>query len=229
MGFDNTPKSWAFSSRGEFDLLRAFVSVAERKIEESSSIVKQLVKTEQMEFEIEQDDGSVVTHAVDVRNIGSINDIDFDLDSLLDKTFPNYERRSFLITIYGIFEYELAKFCKRYSKYSGIVEGLKNSEKKNRSIIYINHFWLKEYCSIDLSEAEDALSEIDTIRFIRNSFAHNYGLLDMSKSAAVDYVKESNLLDLSGDSVFMKTGFLLHFCNLCFQYFSKLEDQSRAL
>ncbi|MCK7553141.1 hypothetical protein [Marinobacter goseongensis] len=229
MGLNNTPKSWAYNARGEFDLLRAFVTVAERKIEESSSIVKQLVITEQMEFEIEQDDGTVVTHAVDVRNIGNINDIDFDLDSLLGSTFPNYERRSFLITIYGIFEYELDKFCKRYSNYSGVVEGLEKSEKKDRSKIYKNHFWLKKYCSIDLSEAEHALTEIDTIRFIRNSFAHNYGILDMSKSAAVDYVTESNLLHLSGESVFMKTGFLQHFCDLCFQYFSKLEDQARAL
>lgn len=229
MGLDNTPKSWAYNSRGEFDLLRAFVAVAEKKIEESSSIVRQLVKTEQNEFEIVQDDGSVVTHAVDVRSIGSINDIDFDLDSLLGKTFPNYERRSFFITIYGIFEYELAKFCKRYSKYSGIAEGLKNSEKKGKSKIYINHFWLEKYCSVNLAKTENAFSEIDTIRYIRNGFVHNYGLLDMSKSAAVDYVKKSDLLHLSGESVLIKPGFLKYFCDLCFQYFSNLEDQARAL
>jgi hypothetical protein len=229
MGLDTTPNSWAYNSRGEFDLLRAFVSVAERKIEESSSIVKQIVKTDQMEFEIEQDDGAVITHAADLKNISNINDIDFDLDSLLGSTFPNYERRSCLITIYGIFEYELDKFCKRYSKYSGIVEGLKKSEKKDRSKISINHFWLQHYCSIDLSEAEDALTEIDTIRFIRNSFAHNYGLLDTGKSSAVHYVKESSLLHLSGESVFIKPGFLKYFCDLCFQYFSKLEDQAKAL
>jgi hypothetical protein len=229
MGLDNTPEQWAYNSRGEFDLLRVFVAVAEKKIEKSSSIVRQLVKTEQTEFEIEQDDGSVVTHAVDVRNIGSITDIDFDLDGLLGKTFPNYERRSFLITIYGIFEHELAKFCKRYSEYSGIVKGPKNSKKKGKSKIYINHFWLQECCHVDLTLAENTLSEIDTIRHIRNSCSHNYGLLDMSNSVAVDYIKESDLLGLSGDSVFIKPGFLKYFCDLCFQYFSRLEDQARAL
>ena len=200
MGLDNTPKSWAYNSRGEFDLLRVFVAVAEKKIEESSSIIRQLVKKEQTEFEIEQHDGSVVTHAVDVRNIGKINDIDFDLDCLLGKTFPNHERRSFLITIYGMFEYELSKFCKRYCEYSGINEGLKSSEKINKSKSYI-----------------------------RNYFAHNYGLLDVGNSTAVDYVKESDLLCLAGDSVFIKPGFLKHFCDLCFQYFSRLEGQARAL
>ena len=229
MGLDNTPKSWAYSSRREFDLLRVFVAVAEKKIEESSSVVRQLVKTEQTEFEIEQDDGSVVTHTVDVRNIGSINDIDFDLDRLLGKTFPNHERRSFLITIYGIFEYELGNFCKRYSEYSGITEGPTKSEKNEKSKIYINNFWLQKYCSVDLTEAVGALSEIDTIRYIRNSFVHNYGLLDMSNSATVDYVKKSDLLYLSGNSVFIKPGFLKYFCDLCFQYFSRLEDQARKL
>lgn len=229
MGLDNTPKSWAYNSRGEFDLLRVFVAVAEKKIEESSSIIRQLVKKEQTEFEIEQHDGSVVTHAVDVRNIGKINDIDFDLDCLLGKTFPNHERRSFLITIYGMFEYELSKFCKRYCEYSGINEGLKSSEKINKSKIYINNFWLQKYCSIDLTAAEGVFSEIDTIRYIRNCFAHNYGLLDVGNSTAVDYVKESDLLCLAGDSVFIKPGFLKHFCDLCFQYFSRLEGQARAL
>lgn len=229
MGLDNTPKSWAYSSRGEFDLLRTFVSVAERKIEESSSVIKRLVRTDQAEFEIEQDDGSVVTHAVDVRSIGSINGIDFDLDSLLGKTFPNYERRSFLITIYGIFEYELAKFCKRYSEYSGISQALNKSEKGGKSKIQINNFWLQKYCSVDLTEAEGAFLEIDTIRYIRNCFAHNYGLLDRNNSEAIDYVENSDFLHLSGDSVFIEPGFLKHFCDLCFQYFSNLENQAKAL
>jgi len=218
------PKGWAYCSKEEFSLLRAYVSILETKLQSAQEDLHQYVEKGQLEFQNERQDGSIVKEVCDIKHIEGITDIDYDLNALLSKTFPNYERRSSLITIHGIFEYELIKFCGKLKEYLGIEKSWKEfKEKGGLSNIKRAHNWLKNECNLDLEIVSKVFDEIDTIRVIRNCSAHEYGVIDQRFKKVIRYIERHPELEKDNGFVILSDKFLRYFADLCYQYFEGLE------
>lgn len=232
MGFNTTPKSWAYNSKEEFFLLRAYVTYLERKLRSSTQNFEKYLVTEELELEQELQDGTIRSDLVDVRNIEGTTEVDYDLKALFTKTFPTYERRSSLITIYGIFEYELTEFCKKLETYKKISPSFDKVRYKHRPpTIEMAKNWLTTYAGVDLSSVTSVFDEINTIREIRNWAAHNYGLVDNKKSKkyVVSYISQHGMLGIDGERFFVMEGFLRHFTDLCHKFFGELEQSVKSL
>lgn len=233
IGINKTPRSWAYNSKEEFFLLRAYVHFLEMRVRSAAENFEEYLKTEETVLTQELQDGTVQSSMAEVRLIEGTTEIDFDLPSLLTKTFPAYERRSLLITIYGIFEYQLTDFCKKMEVYKKISPSFdKVGCKKGRPpTIKMAQSWLTKYAGLDLSSTTSVFEEINKIREIRNWAAHNYGLIDKKKSKkdVVDYVNQHKMIEVDGLRFEIKEGFLRHFTDLCHQFFGQLEKSVKSL
>jgi len=224
MNLFHKPKEWAYCSKEEFFLLRAYVSILEAKLQNAQENLHQYVEKDQLEFQNEAQDGSIVKEICDIRHIEGVTDIDYDLDALLTETLPNYERRSSLITVYGIFEYELSKFCGKLEKYLGKKKSWEKFSKKNRlSKIKRAHNWLTIECDLDLEIVSSIFDEIDVIRDIRNCSAHNYGVIKQDSINVIRYIERHADLNRVDGFVILSDKFLRYFTDLCYQYFEGLE------
>lgn len=232
MGLNATPKAWAYNAKEEFFLLRAYVSFLESKLRSATQNFDKYLNSDVLELEHELQDGCIHSLLVDFKSIEGTTDLNYDLKALLTKTFPGHERRSSLITIYGIFEYQLIEFCRKLEAYKGISPAFDEVRHKNKpSTIEMAKNWLNRIVGINLSSASPVFEEINTIREIRNWAVHNYGLMDKRKNKkyVIDYIFKHEMLGINGDFFYVMEGFLRHFTDLCHQFFGELEQSVKSL
>ncbi|SBO11735.1 hypothetical protein VME0621_03871 [Vibrio mediterranei] len=147
-----------------------------------------------------------------------------DLDDTVTIHFPSMQRRSVLLTIFGIFEHELEEFCKAYAKKYQLkvkVSDFKGSGIE-RSTTYI-----KKVLEISVPS-----SELRKVQVLRNACAHQdakYMKPDGQRiTEIVALVNEQSAfleLDSLENKVIVKTGFLDWVLKLFKNYFQALEQQ----
>lgn len=149
-----------------------------------------------------------------------------DLDETVTVHFPSMQRRSVLLTIFGIFEHELEEFCNVYARKHQLsvkVADFKGSGIE-RSATYI-----KKVMGINTPS-----STLKKLQKLRNACAHQdakYKLPDGQKIKEIaDLVNEyPNLIgtDTFEPKVILKAGFLNWVLTILGDYFRNIEEELR--
>ena len=154
-----------------------------------------------------------------------IDDETWDLKSIFEEHFPNLQRRSALITLFGFLEKELDKLCALFLKeYSYKIElGDLKGKGIDRSIKY-----LERVVGLDIDKTVSVWSEIKSIQKIRNLIVHNDGsLLDSNgetRKPESIYVDSSPYL-FGNKEVVILSGYLAHILSTV-DFFFKVIDES---
>lgn len=219
LDFDlNHPKYWYTGRiKSEIDFLRIFIDDIESQVDLSIAKYLKDVQTVVIEEDFENNIYETVSIYKD------IDDQAFDLDSIFKEYFPNLQRSSALITLFGFMENELDHLCFLMQKRKGYKVGLNDMVGKGlkRSINYLN-----KVGDFNIETDGNEWIEINKISDIRNLFVHNQGsLIDPSGSDKVKerkFVDENQCLGLDGwnNKVIVNKGYLISVLN-CFDVFLK--------
>ncbi|MBU8968023.1 hypothetical protein KSS88_04160 [Bacillus altitudinis] len=102
--------------------------------------------------------------------------------------FPAIMRSSILISIYTYLEHELNRFCRYHN-----ADGFKNYDSRDRGIERAKNF-IKDELNMKFPDQTKSWQFINSVREIRNSFAHANGYIDQVSNP----IKLRNVIDLLG-------------------------------
>lgn len=148
----------------------------------------------------------------------------WDLDTIFEAYFPNLQRQSALITLYGFFDHSLSDLCSLFQKDRG--HKIELSDLKGagieRAVTY-----LVQVVGLDIDKSGPLWAEIKSIQAVRNLIVHNAGRLTYKdgapKKPEQQYVKESP--HLSGDAeIEVSEGFLRHVLEIFDHFFKTIGD-----
>jgi hypothetical protein len=130
------------------------------------------------------------------------------LDSIFLEHFPNLQRRSAFLSLYGFLEYELDKLCILFKETNNFSIELKDLKYLgiDRSITF-----LTKVANLPIDKGNDKWGEIKSIQKIRNLIVHNDGkLIDINgipRAKEIEIVKKNEFL--TGDTeILINDGFL---------------------
>ena len=134
------------------------------------------------------DNGEVIVD--DVRHIEGFSEHDYDIEKVFGYVIPMYQRQSMLITMYSIFESDLA----RMSEYVGLL-GLGGGQmKKVRDSSKIRKYLNRlEEASVVGDEVYEDFDFLDyEVRYVRNAWVHDAGMNPKGKIPSeidgIDYI-----------------------------------------
>jgi hypothetical protein len=211
-----------FEHQASFSLeyLRGFIENVERQIDQD-------IKRYDAEIEIREEvfvvDGVEYCHGV--RYWRGLDGETWDIHKTVRLYFPNLQRRSALLTLFGYFEHELDQLCSLYrseNEYKISLTDIKG-QGIDRSTRY-----LKKVADIDTNKNSDAWVSIKKVQNIRNLIVHRDGNLvdtrDNRIQEAIKFINQAEFLD-GETEVILKEGFLRHVLKTFGDYF-KLLDRS---
>ncbi len=142
---------------------------------------------------------------------------------LLNEVFPNFQRKSELISIYTLLENHLNVLCSVYEKHSN--HSIKVKDLKGNGIIDTARKYLIKVIGINFP-LNNEWSEVKTIQRIRNLFVHNDGKLKGSeeeKRPIKSYIDSSPFLDLDqSERILIRKGFTEHCLDIFRSFFDDL-------
>lgn len=153
----------------------------------------------------------------------------WDLESIFGEYFPNLQRRSALLTIWGYFEHELDKLCQLYQ--SEKTYNLALADLKGKGIDRAVNY-LQKVAGLNTHRESEEWNHLKNIQKIRNIIVHQDGkLLDQKGCPIKDAVAYVNQMDcLAGDSeVMIKAGFLKHVVNMFKKYFMLIGESIKKV
>ena len=200
------------------ELIESFVLGVEKQAAESLDNYK---KHKEMYIEeIPPEDGGA--HVVEIHQ--GLDNETWNVETIFGNYFPNLQRCSALVTIWGYFEHELDKLCLLYQSEKSYKLALSDLTRKgiDRAVNY-----LQKVAGLDPHKESKEWFQLKNIQKIRNIIVHKDGkLLDHKGCPIKDVVAYVNQMDcLSGDSELMiKAGFLEHVISIMKEYFRLIEE-----
>ncbi|WP_338651086.1 hypothetical protein [Yersinia enterocolitica] len=198
-------------------LLHGFINQTEASI--TDSITK--YETEGPEtFVVEEYSEDDIYIAID--SYMGIDDQAVNLDDIFKRYYPSIMRRSALLTIVGLLEHEVEKFCISYSKRHSI--NIKLNDLKGAGFER-GHLFIKKVVGLNNSRA---YPEIKKIIKLRNSCAHNDARLVNNDNQDIQEItrlleQHPDLLGRDNEQVLFHEGALLAFLKVFEDYIKEIE------
>jgi len=144
----------------------------------------------------------------------------WDLDELFERYFPNLQRRSALLTLWGFVEHELDKLCLLYQREKAF--SLTFSDLSGTGIDRSTNY-LEKVAELKGLKASQEYDQLDALREIRNAVTHNDGRLKgrdgKPKAKVLAAMKKVGYVTGDNELIFQH-GFLSRALNICFNYFT---------
>ncbi|GAL86054.1 hypothetical protein MYP_3283 [Sporocytophaga myxococcoides] len=215
-----TPQNW-YEDHLKFtlELVESFINSTEKQILIS---IQEFINTKET-IDYDEDDELNTIQTVEMHN--GLDSLTWDIDTIFKEHFPNLQRRSAFITLFGFLEYELDQLCILFEKNENYKVQLKDFKDSGieRSMSY-----LEKVANLgDIKVNNNTWDEIKSIKLIRNTVVHNDGKLvssdGKSRTAELIYIKKCIFLE--GDNeIILKDGFLIHVLRIFEQLFIKLDN-----
>lgn len=108
--------------------------------------------------------------------------------------FRSLLNNSMFLTIYSFFENEFVALC----EYAGSIQGssLKPKDLSDNSYISQCRKFVTKVLKVDLSNLEKEWEEITNFQILRNSFAHNNGILKNNNSNIIGFMRKIDGLEI---------------------------------
>jgi len=106
--------------------------------------------------------------------------------------------KSMFLTIYSLFETEFVILC----EYAGGIDGSKLRPKDLSGNNYIDQCrrFVTKVLNVNLDSLHQEWDEITKFQLLRNSFAHNNGILKDTKKSNIDFIQKTDGLSIHGKS-----------------------------
>ncbi len=152
-----------------------------------------------------------------------LNSQDMILDDIFENYFPSVQRRSALITLVGIYEHELERFCDMYAEKHD--SPIKLNELKGKGLKRINLF-VKKIIGLDNSTV---FPNIKKIVKLRNSCVHNDAKIKKKDGQPIKAINElinDPLINVNpyGGQFRIGEGFLIYVLNQFNAYTNEIEE-----
>jgi len=134
--------------------------------------------------------------------------------------------RSMFITIYGFFEHEFKTLC----GYAGGISGTKlrpNDLSGNNYIDQCRRF-VSKVLNVNLDNLQNDWAEITKFQLLRNSFAHNNGILKDTNKNNIDFIHKTDGLSIDEETyeIFIETNeFLIILINKLVKFLDKTIEE----
>ena len=171
MFINNSVKFWyEFYMRPTFELMKGYINSIENQIELN------IQDFQKNKVDIELNNDSYTTE------YQGLDDQSWNLYEIFQNHFPNLQRKSALITLTNMFEYELDQLCARYIKEYKYNTELSKIKGKglDRSTKY-----LKDVCGIEIHKADHRWEKIKQIQNLRNIIVHQDGNITDNKNTII--------------------------------------------
>ncbi|MDC7996370.1 hypothetical protein [Altibacter sp. HG106] len=114
----------------------------------------------------------------------------YEMEILNSSEFPNILNQSVYLTIYSTFENEFFKMCEWCRKIENLRIGAKDIKEQN----YIGQCrkYIIKVLNVNLDSLNEKWAEIRKYQLIRNSIAHNNGILKSPKEDILRFIENSN-------------------------------------
>ncbi|MBB4081119.1 hypothetical protein GGR28_003766 [Lewinella aquimaris] len=199
------PTNWyRYDLAYSIQLLEIFISNSEEQIKSS---IQEYMNTKRQSKIDKLDQAINIEDEVRHKELSNKH---WELESLFNEYFPNLQRRSAFLSLYGFFEHELDKLCALFKKtYDYKVELMDIRDLGiERSIKY-----LTIVADLPVDKGDDRWGKIKSIQKIRNLIVHNDGkLIDLCgnpRNTERKIVAEDELLS-GEDQVFLHVGYLTY-------------------
>jgi hypothetical protein len=143
----------------------------------------------------------------------------WDLKEIFEEYFPNLQRRSALLTVWGFVEHELDKLCTLYQSEKGFVLAFSDLSGKgiDRSTTY-----LEKVAGLHGLKASREWDDLKVVQRIRNVIAHDDGKLrdrqGKFRNGIIGDMKRVGCLS-GEDEIVVAEGFLSKVVDSCGNYF----------
>lgn len=213
-------RNW-FTIEASFSVeyLSGFIENTERQIEQNIERYEEDIEVEEAITDV---DGEEYRYGVMYWR-GLDGDM-WNIKEIVSTYFPNLQRRSALITLFGYFEHELDQLCVLYKSEKEFRIAL--SDIKGQGIDRSTRY-LKKVADINTHKNSDEWRQIKNVQNIRNLIVHQDGRLsDKSDNRIQNVIKYINQTELlSGDTeVILNEGFLKHVLKTFNAYFKLLDE-----
>jgi hypothetical protein len=153
-----------------------------------------------------------------------LDDETWDLDELFERYFPNLQRRSALLPLWGFAEYELHKLCLLYQSENHFEKSVFDFGGKDRGIdLSVNY--LQEIAGLKRLKTSQQWVQLKALQEIRNVIAHNDGRLNgpdgKPKSKVLSAMKKVGYVKGDFELIFEQE-FLSNALKICCNYFTIL-------
>ncbi|MHA1091683.1 hypothetical protein ACR9H3_06095 [Enterobacter ludwigii] len=185
-----------------FELIDGFIIHTETSIAKS---IEEYKTNGAEEFEIEISAEENIFQYIETYM--GLDSASVDLDEIFTSYFPSIVRRSSFLTIFGMLEHEIERFCNRFAEKHNSVVNLSDIAGKG---FERSHTFIKRMIGLEKSTY---YSNLKKITILRNSCAHNdarYQSNDGQKIREIMYLMEQHpdILVQDGSQVLFKEGAL---------------------
>ncbi|MBO0341051.1 hypothetical protein [Flagellimonas profundi] len=114
----------------------------------------------------------------------------YEMDILNSSEFPNILNQSVYLTIYSTFENEFFKLCEWCRR----AENIKIGPKDIKDLNYIGQCrkFVMKVLDVNLDNLNEKWAEIRKYQIIRNSIAHNNGVIKSANQDILNFINSSN-------------------------------------
>lgn len=156
------------------------------------------------------------------KNITHLDVLDLEKTIILE--FPSMQRRSVFLTIFGIFEHEIERFCDDYSRKHRL--NVRVTDFKG-SGIERSHLFIKKITGVEIS-----MSSLKKLQKLRNTCAHQDAKYKLPDGQEIDEIVKlvkslPSRLALNDDKVLVKEGFLNWVLLQFASFFREIEEKLR--
>ena len=205
------------------NMLRSFCAEIEAGIEQNIETYKQTDKYVDTGIEPDPEDHTYAIFSGEEHYQGLSSCDVFNLDDIFTSYFPNMHRRSAFLTIFGVFEHELEKYCRSYGKYNKTpikLNDLKGSgfERANR--------YIKKMVGVGSAQA----AQIKLIQVLRNACAHQDGRIYDNEGNKIEPIARlindfsDSLAEDDAGSIVIKPPFLESVLEIFHKYFADINQ-----
>lgn len=114
----------------------------------------------------------------------------YEMDILNSSEFPNILNQSIYLTIYSTFENEFFKLCEWCRKAENLKIGVKDI--KDRNYIGQCRKFITKVVDVNLDSLNEKWNEIRKYQIIRNSIAHNNGVIKSPNQDILNFIDSAN-------------------------------------
>jgi hypothetical protein len=125
-------------------------------------------------FDVDDADEDGTQCGQERESFGNLDSTTWNMKVLFEEHFPNLQRRSAFITIYGSFEYELAQLCTLFQKEKRLSIGV--TDLSDRGIKQGANY-LEKVAQLRSIRGSHQWQTVDHIRIVRNMIVHRNGRL----------------------------------------------------
>jgi hypothetical protein len=165
----------------------------------------------------------------EIESYGNLDSMTWDMAALFEKHFPNLQRRSALITVYGAFEFELTRLCLLFQNEKHL--SISVSDLSGSGITQAANY-LEKVAELKTLGGSHQWQTVDNIRIVRNMIVHRNGrLIDAqgkcpkNETNAIDRLKYIGKSDFE---VLLEPEFVPEVVKSFRSYFKLIDDAIRA-